>query len=741
VAKKVTAETKSRVPASDSYYSHHSPFGAYSTFTLGRFGKGGGFALESGQVPSQNVFVAYSRPNEPVRALPFYQGSVSGAENFTGQAASTENAFAKAGWVPFKAEEITRSLKWASDTWKAGDLRFTIFTPVQSLADFEYELTDKLKLALCPALIAELEFDNSQSKTPGWAFFGVGNIGKPMRVLGQDASLSLPGLARGNEWGFGYRATSEHIPELENVLSFELPELVRAGRSKVHLLASDGGVLIRAKAGQRVTVTLALGFYRGGIATTGLTTEYYYTRFFDNIEDVLAYALDHHTRYKDDAGVIDRRLERSGLSPTRQWLISQATRSYYGSTQLLRRGGHPLWVVNEGEYCMMNTFDLAVDHLFFELRHHPWTVRNMLDLYVERYSYMDEVMLPKDGGSKREKFLGGISFTHDMGTHNQFTRKGCSSYELTNLDGCFSHMTHEQLVNWVCCGALYGLRRPVERDTAPAGRDAGATYAGDKRWIREREPIFLACLESLIRRDSPPGAKRDGVMSLDSSRCGTGQEITTYDSLDVSLGQARSNLYLAVKTWAAYVLLGHVFRQLGRGHLEKDALIQASICAKTITSKYDRKLGFIPAVFEEGNHSAIIPAIEGLVFPYTIGDDEAVSENGPYGKMIHALKTHLKNVLKPGVCLDSASGGWKLSSTNNNTWASKIQLCQFVAETVLGFNFGPSIPKWDAIHAAWQCNEFADFAMSDQLDSTNGKPIGSRYYPRGVTNILWMNDF
>jgi len=34
---------------------------------------------------------------------------------------------------------------------------------------------------------------------------------------------------------------------------------------------------------------------------------------------------------------------------------------------------------------MMNTFDLTVDQAFFELALNPWTVRNVLDYYVERY--------------------------------------------------------------------------------------------------------------------------------------------------------------------------------------------------------------------------------------------------------------------------------------------------------------------------------------------------------------------
>lgn len=59
---------------------------------------------------------------------------------------------------------------------------------------------------------------------------------------------------------------------------------------------------------------------------------------------------------------------------------------------------------------------------------------------------------------------------------------------------------------------------------------------------------------------------------------------------------------------------------------------------------------------------------------------------------------------------------------------------------MLGFSFGKQRERWDAIHAGWQCNESAEFAFSDQLDSVTGKPLGSRYYPRGVTSILWLYD-
>jgi len=105
----------------------------------------------------------------------------------------------------------------------------------------------------------------------------------------------------------------------------------------------------------------------------------------------------------------------------------------------------------------------------------------------------------------------------------------------------------------------------------------------------------------------------------------------------------------------------------------------------------------------------------------------------PYGSLIRALKTHLKAVLRPGICL-FPDGGWKLSSTSDNSWLSKVYLCQFVAETILGLK--PSDVA-DKAHANWLLDEKNHYwAWSDQILA--GHAVGSKYYPRGVTSILWL---
>ena len=107
-------------------------------------------------------------------------------------------------------------------------------------------------------------------------------------------------------------------------------------------------------------------------------------------------------------------------------------------------------------------------------------------------------------------------------------------------------------------------------------------------------------------------------MDRDSDRCSGGSEITTYDSLDTaSLGQARNNLYLAVKAWSAFVCIDPRLRRIDGLETadSKSALEAARAAAHTIAGRMLEPEGFIPAVFESDNRSCIIPAIEGLAYP------------------------------------------------------------------------------------------------------------------------------
>src|SRR5205814_10602132 len=114
-------------------------------------------------------------------------------------------------------------------------------------------------------------------------------------------------------------------------------------------------------------------------------------RYYASLEQVLAEALERSGELRRQAAARDAKLLASGLSAAQQFQIAHGTRGYYGSTQMLDIGGEPFWVVNEGEYCMMNTLDLSIDHAFWELEHNPWIVENLLTNFARHYSYTDKV--------------------------------------------------------------------------------------------------------------------------------------------------------------------------------------------------------------------------------------------------------------------------------------------------------------------------------------------------------------
>ncbi len=483
-----------------------------------------------------------------------------------------------------------------------------------------------------------------------------------------------------------------------------------------HLLGSCPGICFEIPPGERRTIRIAIGCFIPGIATTGHEGAYLYTRYFSGLADVLSAALDRGDP-RPTCETIDARLQGSGLSPDQQFQIAHATRSYYGSTQLLDVGGKPFWVVNEGEYCMMNTLDLCVDQMFWELQHNPWVVRNLLDNFVRHYSYVDAL---KASGNRT--IPGGIAFTHDMGAHNNFSPHGHSSYELPELNArCFSYMTAEQLCNWVLMATTYVLE------------------TGDNNWARQNSHVLLACLESLRNRGG-----ESGIPEFDSTRCGTaGAEITTYDSLDHSLAQTRNNLYMGVKFWASFRGLATLFKQLGAGawhDARGKALASAERAVQTLTRQAGPD-GVIPAVFEPDNagyHSRILPGVEGLLYPYIWGENITAESPALFALLRKHTLALLTDPQRRNIFPD---GGVKLSSTSNNSWMSKIAIFMHVAREVLHVvddaNIVELFDRADAAHVKWQTDGSGYWACSDQFVS--GVAKGSRYYPRGITSALWMN--
>ncbi|MEI7575878.1 MAG: glycoside hydrolase family 52 protein [Armatimonadota bacterium] len=686
------------------FNAHHSPVGAFASLTLGFPGAKGGLGHELKGPADEPFYVGLEEADREgyYQALPFFEAAEDKSADYDVEGHNAEFSYPNR-ISHFPWESISRQFAACMDEWSAGDLKFRVITPYPAVPDPTLGDSEGLKNAICPGVLIEVEVDNSLSQRVRKVFLGYAGSDRydGVRVIdqkglvgvGQGVSVALATNEPGFKVGVAWR------PEM--VINSRQPD------NEPFLIGSTGILWTAVPPGEKRTYRFAAGFFREGTATTGIKARYLYRRFFNSIEEVLNHTLSRADSLTAEAKTQDASFA-TGLSEDRAFMHAHAVRSYYGATELLEReDGSPLWVVNEGEYRMMNTLDLTIDQLFFELKMNPWTVRNELDLFVERYAYEDTIQFPGDD----TKYPGGLSFSHDMGVSNNFSSPGNSSYEQGGLKGCFSYMTAEQLLNWSICASVYGLK------------------TGDFGWLKGKRETLKNCLASMLNRDNPDPAQRNGVISLDSSRCFGGAEITTYDSLDVSLGQARNNLYLAVKGWAAYKLIAKVFADLGLTQEAKTAAEQAAKAEATILAAVDTD-GTMPAIIGEGVPARLIPAIEGLVYLDYLCFD--LSDSKP---LVEALKNHLTTVLTKGVC-KFEEGGWKLSSTSDNSWLSKIYLCQAIAENILGF--APDLEA-DKAHVNWLLDPAnAYFAWSDQMLA--GKACGSRYYPRGVTSTLWLSE-
>jgi hypothetical protein len=750
-----------------SFNAQHSPMGAFMSFTCGNFGTRGGIGLQIGQPGDQEIFIGFKDgdrySDNTLKCLPFYTAAVNrAADAFLVEQAGPSEQNVKPDAVPFGEKEFSRSYSWATDQWKAvgvaDGLSFTVYSPFGSIPDPAVDSKRRMREGLLPAVVARLELDNTRGSETRTAMFALNHARPGCRILEDDLG---PGRV-----AFAFRREAGGAAELLDFTSskkgaktdatpfvfmrWSASDGVRERHNPVHLLGSCPGVGFEVPPGKKYGITIALGSYLEGFQTNGMDGRYLYTRYFKSLADVLRTALDTSGKMIAAAKSLDDKLDNSAVSDDQRFLISHATHSYYGSTQLLEVDKQPLWVVNEGEYCMMNTLDLAVDHVFWELDHNPWLVRNLLDEFVRRYSYTDEVKVytsefaqssdtvqidpsqappPPDEAQLNRPYEtkpGGLSFCHDMGAHNNFSPEGRSSYELANLTGCFSYMTQEQLCNWILTAGCYVAKT---RDVA---------------WLKKNKSVVEACLESMINRSGDVG-----FAQFDSTRCAGGQEITTYDSLDHSLAQTRNNVYIAVKSWASYWALALMFRDLDAAADQKRS---SDLAVKVASVVSDQAVdGVLPAIFEKsspGYSSRILPAVEGCVYPlYFVQSgwadctlDEIYATPAERG-MLEVLKTHTRSLLlDPERRSLFADGGIKLSSTSNNSWMSKIAIFMHVTRKVLQLDADPAIAevfrKADAAHVKWQTEGSSYWACCDQIVSGEGK--ASRYYPRIITSALWM---
>ncbi len=698
------------------FMTHHAPVGAFASLTFGLTGRGISVDLESpGVEETADLIVAVSHGEGRTRAMPFASG-IALHDNELIQTSATFFGGAppkswKQRWSVAGPDEVTRTLTPCVDEFVLDNFRLRVLTPHPRLPD--PEKVESSSYAICPAVLLELVVDNSGSKLDATGFLGLGFLGRGrISVLDHSSPGKLCGVGLSSQWALAALPVADQVFTIRDN---NIAEHVENGLEVVHNGGQEGGIGFRIPAGETRTLTAAFGFYREGTVTQGIEGQYLYTRPFKNVREACHYLLTNSDQVRSDCAALDAEVASRGLPREKFELFGQSVRAYDANTQVIQADGKILYNVGEGQYLWRNTMDLAADHLPWELGRNPWVVRNILEQFLDRYTYRDQVRFADEPGVV---WPGGLSFTHDMGNFSTFSPAGESGYEMADSKN-YGFMTTEELLNGIYCLVAYALS------------------AQDSAWAAKRLGIARELLESLEQRDHHDPALRNGLLRGESVRCGTGREITTYDCLDHALVDTNGNLYIATKTFCSALLLAEFFRFAGQA---QDAARAQSMADKTRSSLgrfYDKEGGYLKANLYASGTTKVIAAIEPFAVPLYLGLKPALKADPVWNEL---LENHVRTCLVKGNCVDAQTDGLRLSSTSTNTWPSKSVLCIHVMEELCGIDVGKDHP-WilrELLH--WTQVSAAKSTISDQIDSEKRTVIGAFWYPRIVTSAVWVMD-
>lgn len=702
------------------FMTHHAPFGAWSSLTFGLPGHGLSIDHQSlTVVENANFLVGVSRGAGAVQVLPFYTGFQQDLEmlNLAGGESQVPH------WSPFTPAQLERRLTACVDEFRAPGLALRVYTPNGAVPDPATGVS--IARETCPGLLLELRVDNASSDRDAWAFIGLDWKGSG-RIVPVDwtPDSDLCGITLRGEWALAARRDGQRVFAMRE---FGLLQLLAQPRPHLHNAGQQGCIALHIPAGQTDTLVCAFGFYHAGTVTQGIPAAYWYTRDYESVEQVCAAVLDQAGPIRAACAQFDRLVEESPASPAQQALFAQSIRGYTANTQLLTGpDGRALFNVCEGQFCWRNTLDLMADHLGWELWRTPWLTRDLMDLYLERYAYRDQIRLPGESGYRP----GGLAFTHDMGSYTAYSPAGQGGYEMSNTSG-YSFMTTEQVLNGIYCITAYVLA------------------AHDQDWAVKRLSACRELAESLANRDHPDPQRRDGLLKGESSKVGEhGHEITTYDCLDASLQSARGNLYIVIKTWCAYLLLEAFFQLAGDPEGAQFACVSAQRTAAALLKCFNPEKDCFPSNLLTPTDSQMAAALEPLAVPLFVGLEDRLRSFEPLSS---ALKRHILTSLRPGACLDAHNGGLRLVSTSANTWPSKGFLVAFVCENYFHIDLAAGYPTILREFLAWMQVAAAEKSLSDQImvdGSVPGSPPqavtgiprahNGSYYPRMVTSSFWV---
>ncbi len=697
--------------ATPFFMTHHSPVGAWSSMTFGLPGMGVGIETEELRYHSAgDLIVACSHGPGKTTLLPFL--AEAGGEDYEGRMAGGAIPSAFRTWKEIPPSGMKRTLTPAVDEFRGGGIRLRVTSPRFPMENPPE--VGKPAPELLPALLVEVEIDNTASDEPATGFIGLAYRGEGRLRPLDWGDARLAGIGFQDRWALAAEASRDVF----TIRAGSVAPFVESGTPVIHPGGNEGGIGFRVPPHARRMLTAVLGFCRAGNSVAqgeGIETSYAYTAFHPSVEAVCEAALGHAEAIREAARQFDDRFMPRAGNPVLAELVAQASQGYYANSSLLRdRAGRLLWSINEGQFAWRNTLDLAADHLPYELSMHPWVARNVIDSFIDRYSYRDTVRFDNE---TKAVHPGGISFAHDQGNYTAYAPPGRGGYEQRDRRGVYSFMTTEQLLNGAYCAAACALR------------------GGDTAWAEARLPVAREILASMENREHFDPSRRKGMLIAQSDRVGTGAEITTYDALDASLQDSRGSLYIAVKTWAAALMLERWFANEGDKDFAARAQDLANRAASSLEQAYREDRAAFPPNLLDGGDALVVAALDPLAVPLFCGLAEEMRR---YPGLVYKLRAHGRSCLVSGKCLDAKTGGLRLSSSTPKTWPSKVALVLCSLSWLEGKPVGEIAPTAIPELAGWMQVSAVATTLSDQIDASTRKQISGACYPRLVTVVTLL---
>ena len=683
---------------------HHSPLGAWASLTFGSPLSGVSIDLEEPEVKKSGTMLFGIASDKEVRSIGFTERVKHNNLSSDRENPPVQDVFNNYGIYP--EQMVRRSLTPSCDTFEAENLSLTVYTPPTFLDDIrEREISP---VECVPGILMDFTIDNRNGNNDLVAFFCLSYY-QPKKIYSFVNDKTL-GFGFKEKWTFAVKNNSDAFL----IQGGEALDFVKRG---IPFLHQNGPAYICTKvpAGEMKTLSLCWSVFTESGSIGNIISKYYYTKYFSNVYDVANCVLSESDVLRKMCREYDDKIMACVAcdSNNRVEIFSQAVRGYYASSQLLIDEKSCLhWNVSEGAYLWRNTIDLCADHLAWELFANPWIVRNLMDDFINHYSYHDRVYFPgKDGD-----YAGGLSFTHDMGCYFTYSERGKSAYERenNNSDPFYCYMTTEELLNGIYCICGYTLK------------------TNDVAWLNSHSGILGELMDSLENRDGMCDSERNGILKGVSCRSGScGIESTTYDALDHSLLEAAGNIYVFIKTWCSLVMLKKCAKLLLDDNTAKRAEAMLEKCRMSVDLFKNNTDRYLKSNVYKDFGGAVSAAAEPLAIPYLLG---AINESDE-PILFETLKNHEDACLEKGVCIDENTGGLRLSSTSTNSWTSKVILTLFVLENALKMHVPESIER-ELLH--WTQVSAAELTVSDQIRNDTRVAIGGHYYPRIVTAAVWL---